>query len=423
MSSQSTGRGKAVAPLGLPGLSPVELADLMLLELVAREHGTVSLEPRGEHHALVIDSGATRTVLARIEATVAEAAIARLAIVAGVPVLPGQSARFKVTRSSHRGVPAAPTSEVLLSLRAAGGGLGVEIHALAAAPRESVRVLGLTDEHSPDGARYRIVEELGRGGMGIIYRAVHLSLEKEVALKVLSPAMARSPVMVAQFMVEARAACRARHPNIVDVTDFGQLPDGRNFLVMELVSWPTLDRRLAEGPLALKEALAVALGIATGLQAAHAQGVVHRDLKPGNVFVSPDNEVKLGDFGLALTARGEGAALTERMIGTPAYMAPEQGLGQGVDHRVDLYSLGCILFEMLTGAPPYGGTQLVQVLLQHERDPLPPLPESLPPGLATLVLQLLCKQPEGRPAAADVVVSTLRKVLHDSRSGWQRWMT
>ncbi len=412
----------APSPASLDALHPVELADLMLLELSAREHGTLSLEPRGGHHVLVLDIGTNRTVLARAPTPIAEAAIARLAVVAGVPVAAGQSARFRVMRQSHRGIAGAPSTELLLSVRAAAGGLCMELHALASAPR-TVAVLGLLDGPTPSDARYRIVEELGRGGMGIVYRAQHLSLQKDVALKVLAPALARSPVMVAQFMVEARAACRARHPNIVDVTDFGQLPDGRNFLVMELVTWPTLDQRLAEGPLPQGEALAIALGIACGLQAAHAQGVVHRDLKPANVFVSADNEVKLGDFGLALTASGEGAALTDQMMGTPAYMAPEQGHPSGAEHRSDLYSLGCILFEMLTGAPPFPGTQLVQVLLRHERDPVPPLPTGLPESLAKLVQELLAKTPEARPATADAVAATLRQIIEHTRSGWQRWMT
>jgi eukaryotic-like serine/threonine-protein kinase len=402
-------------PAALTALHPVELADLMLLELIAREHGTLSLEPRGGHHALVLDAAGTRTTLARAPTAVAEAAIARLAIVGGVFVAPGQAVRFRVMRQSHRGIPGAGSSEVLLSVRAAAGGLCAELHALAAAPR-SMSVLGLGGDQLETDARYRIIEEVGRGGMGIVYRAQHLSLQKEVALKVLAPALANSPMMVAQFMVEARAACRARHPNIVDVTDFGQLTDGRHFLVMELVPWPTLDTRLAQGPLAVNEAVA---GIASGLHAAHAQGVVHRDLKPSNVFVNADNEVKLGDFGLALTVSGEGAVLSEQMMGTPAYMAPEQAHVRPADHRSDLYALGCMLFEMLSGAPPFPGAELVHVLLHHERDPVPALPEHVPTELAALVHHLLAKSPEGRPASADVVVTTLRR-LGDSRSGWQR---
>ncbi len=407
-------------PATLSALHPVELADLMLLELIAREHGTLSLEPRGGHHALVLDVAGARTTLARAPTPVAEAAIARLAIIAGLPVAPGQAVRFRVMRSSHRGIPGAGSTEVLLSVRAAAGGLCAELHALATAPH-GMPVVGLGDPHADD-ARYRIIEELGRGGMGVVYRAQHLSLQKDVALKVLAPALARSPMMVAQFMVEARAACRARHPNIVDVTDFGQLPDGRHFLVMELVTWPTLDERLKAGPLAVHEAVAIAGGIAAGLQAAHAQGVVHRDLKPANVFVNADNEVKLGDFGLALTTAGDGAALTDQMMGTPAYMAPEQGHAEAVDHRSDLYALGCILFEMLSGAPPYPGTDLVRVLLRHEREPIPSLPEQVPAELAALVHQLLAKTPIGRPASADVVVAALRQ-FGDARTGWQRWVT
>ncbi len=396
----------------------------MLLELIAREHGTVSLQPCGGHHALVVEVGNSSTVLARVPAPLAEAAIARLAIVVGLPVAPGQSGRFHVARKSLQGTLGASSTEVLLSVRSAGGSLGVELHALASAPQnQRVPILGLTEVRDPDDARYRIIEELGRGGMGIVYRALHLSLQKEVALKVVSPSMAQSPLMVAQFVVEARTACRARHPNIVDVTDFGQLPDGRNFLVMELVDWPRLDQRLAEGPLLLNEALAISLGIASGLSAAHAQGVVHRDLKPANVFVSPNNEVKLGDFGLALTASDDNSALTEHMIGTPAYMAPEQGDARKVDQRSDLYAMGCILFEMLTGAPPYPGSDMVKVLLQHEKDPIPALPETVPEDVAALVRALLAKQPEARPGNADLVVTALRGAIDATRSGWQRWLS
>ncbi|MFZ5446791.1 MAG: serine/threonine-protein kinase [Myxococcota bacterium] len=407
------------APLTL--LQPQALADLALLELVARERGTVSLEPRGSHHVLVADMGDSRTVVARVESRVAEAAIARLAIVAGLPVRPGQSARLKVVRGSHRGIAGAGSFELLVAVRASAGGLGVDLHALATDfSHVGVAVLGLTDVSHAGEARYRIVEELGRGGMGIVYRAIHLGLQREVALKVLTPGMARSPAMAAQFVVEARAASRARHPNIVDVTDFGQLRDGRNFLVMELVRWPTLEQRLAGAPLEVKEALAIARGIAAGLQAAHAQGVVHRDLKPANVFVSPDNEVKLGDFGLALTST-EGVLPVDQLMGTPRYMAPEQAGARGLDHRVDLYALGCILYELLSGAPPFRGTELVEVLLRHEREPVPALPSSVPPGVVQLVLQLLAKSPDERPESADAVVAALGRLLAE-REGWQRWV-
>ncbi len=258
---------------------------------------------------------------------------------------------------------------------------------------------------------YTISGTLGEGGMGTVYRAQHEGLGRPVAIKVLRAAGARDPTAMARFAQEAKAATRARHPRIVETLDYGHLPDGRAYLVMELVEAETLWARLERGPLSPLDAVHIARGIAEALAAAHAVDVVHRDLKPGNVFVDAQLEVKLGDFGAAkLLDLDEGITRADMSIGTPLYMAPEQILNHAVDGRTDIYALGCVLYRMLTGGPPYAGPDSHAVLAQHLHATVPE-PTSmfgaLPRALIDVVQAAMAKDAIARPQTADNLITRL----------------
>jgi serine/threonine-protein kinase len=204
---------------------------------------------------------------------------------------------------------------------------------------------------------YQITEELGRGGMAVVYRAYQPSLNRHVAIKVLPPQLSFDPQFVERFQREARAAARLRHPNIVVIHDVGE-QDGNYYIVMEYLEGRTLNQLIEqEGPLSPQRAAHIIDQVAAALDYAHQQGVVHRDVKPANIFVGKDDRVTLTDFGIAKAATdAEQLTRTGMLMGTPEYMAPEQAEGSNVDHRTDLYSLGIVLYQMLVGRVPFRGT-------------------------------------------------------------------
>ncbi len=267
--------------------------------------------------------------------------------------------------------------------------------------------------------RYRIHELLGRGGMGAVYRAEHLALGNTVAVKVLRGSHSTHPDIVRRFQREAVAASQIRHPGIVEVTDFGRTADGRFYLAMELVEGETLARRLArQGPLGPPEAIAIVSALAEALGAAHARGIYHRDIKPENVMLAGDGTVKLADFGIARLAEGPRDARETAaglIFGTPHYMSPEQAAGQRQDGRSDVHALGVLLFELLTGTPPYVGASATHVLAAVLLTPVPRLPAQGPqgaisPALADLVARMMSKDPANRPATMTEVVAALEAV-------------
>ena len=255
--------------------------------------------------------------------------------------------------------------------------------------------------------RYRLERSLGNGGMGEVFVATDLMLERRVALKQLSPALVVDDPARRRFQREAKALARISHPNVVGVFDTGE-DAGRPFLVMELVEGATLrDELRRTGRIEPTRAASIGAGVAGGLAAAHAQGVIHRDVKPSNIFLTPSDVPKVGDFGIARVERGdETLTLTGQAFGSPPYVAPEQATGGRVDARADLYSLGCVLFHMLAGRQPFAGDDAVSITYQHVHT-VPPrvdvLDPRIPADMATLVAALLEKDPADRPQTAEEV--------------------
>ena len=263
--------------------------------------------------------------------------------------------------------------------------------------------------------RYRIDRQIGEGGMGAVYLAEHVHMRKVVAVKVLHREMTFLPEVVARFEREAVAAARIEHPHVAAATDFGRLDDGAFYLVLEYVEGQSLRQLLDDGgPLPPDAALHVAVQIADALSAAHAAGIVHRDLKPDNVMlIVRDNDpyfVKVLDFGIAKIELSETQNQLTQMgsvFGTPEYMAPEQASGTPVDARADLYTLGVIIYEMLSGRTPFSDDDLVVVLTRQMTSEPPALPQGIEPRVAALVMQLLAKSPDERPQTAQDVIARI----------------
>ncbi len=266
--------------------------------------------------------------------------------------------------------------------------------------------------------RYRILEHLATGGMASIYRAQHLHNAGVVAIKILHAELATNAEVSARFRREALAARCIRHPHVVSIWDVGRLADGCCFMVLEYIPGKDLWSALhAEKPFEQARAARIASQVADAVGSAHAAGVIHRDLKPDNIMLllrdgDPDY-VKVVDFGIA-KVKARGAPLLTAIgsvFGTPEYMAPEQARGATVDHRSDLYALGTVLYEMLTGAAPFAHEDFGEVLMGQISRPPRPLPARIDAELAALVMTLLAKDPERRPQTALEVRDRLRAIV------------
>ncbi|HKR23603.1 MAG TPA: serine/threonine-protein kinase [Pyrinomonadaceae bacterium] len=269
--------------------------------------------------------------------------------------------------------------------------------------------------------RFRIEREIGTGGMGAVYLATHLGLERPVAVKIIRREFAGDADVTERFLREARTMAKLRHPHAAMIFDAGNLPDGRHFIVMEFVEGDTLSQVLArEGRFTAHRAVEVATQICDVLEEAHRLGIVHRDLKPSNILIGRRGVCVL-DFGVAkvLASSSESTATcastgSGQLIGTPRYMSPEQCLGQRVGARSDLYSLGVLLYEMLAGRPPFVDPLQSALLVKQATAPAPPLPrlrQDIPRPLALAVHTLLAKRPEDRPRTASAAKSLLERSL------------
>jgi len=274
---------------------------------------------------------------------------------------------------------------------------------------------GETIENGTMVGEYAIDGVLGQGGMGKVYSATHPIIAKRAAVKVLHPTLSRNRESVERFVQEARSVNQIGHPNIVDIFAFGTLIDGRSYFVMEYLRGQSLRDRLHTGPpLRLAEAIAMLDTVAQALEAAHEAGIVHRDLKPDNIFLvelkGTAPQVKLLDFGIAKLL-GNDAALTERtrtgnLMGTPAYMSPEQARGYAVDHRTDIYAFGCLAFELVTGRLPYPSDNAADMIAQHLYGEVPSARAHVSPELDALLVAMMAKDAAARPSLA-----TAREVL------------
>ena len=251
--------------------------------------------------------------------------------------------------------------------------------------------------------RYRVEDVLGHGGMASVYLARDSELERPVAVKVLAEHLADQPDFRNRFLREARLAAQISHPNVVQVFDVGE-EDGTPFIVMECVEGSTLADELEErGRLEPEEVVDLALQICGGLEHAHATGLVHRDIKPQNLLLRPDGTVKIADFGIARAAETTRLTQIGSVLGTAAYLAPEQALGEEVTASADIYSLGCVLYELLTGRTPYVFKTLPELVVKHREETIEPLREArpeLPERLEAAIMHALARNPDYRPESA-----------------------
>jgi tRNA A-37 threonylcarbamoyl transferase component Bud32 len=267
------------------------------------------------------------------------------------------------------------------------------------------------------GDRYRIVRKIGQGGSGVVFEAEHVYIHKRVALKLLRSELPSRAEAIQRLHREARATSAIGHPNIVEIEDFGTTEDGLVFLAMEWLEGDPLDRVIARGPMPVERALAIAQQVCAGLAAAHDAGVVHRDLKPENIFIArtpAGEQAKILDFGVAkLTTEDARLTATGMVVGTPYCMAPEQAAGRDVDGRSDLYALGVILYEMVTGTLPFTADTALAVIRAHlEQPPEPPRKRApalgIPAEIEALILRCMAKKPASRYASAGALADALR---------------
>jgi serine/threonine protein kinase len=408
---------------------PIRTAEITLAASIRSQCDAVFFEPSAENPALYAitferDHAPVKTLT--IEGMIGAATIARLAYLGGLDLAsPHATSSIMRVRSGDQ------EADVVITLRP-GDGLRADLMIVPreAAHQQAAHVMTSCDVGDIIG-NYQILEQLGEGGMGTVFSVRHIVLERAYALKVLlSRVFERDPPAAQQFVREARAAARIRHPNIVDVFDFGYLGDGRPYFVMELLEGRSIADHIAKGALHPQLAVAVARQLADALAAAHDHGVVHGDVTPSNALVMAGDppKVKLVDFGLSAIV-GEANYREDDpscVFGTPAYISPEQLRALQATDRSDQYSLGCVIFEMLAGHTPFVNRSVRDLCLMHLGSPVPTVTSPhgpLPSQLVDIVTTCLQKSPLARFPSMRALVAALEEVqLVTERPGWQKWL-
>ncbi len=260
--------------------------------------------------------------------------------------------------------------------------------------------------------KYRIIEPIGKGGMGVVYKAEDITLERTVALKFLPAELTEDPEARERFVREAKAAAALSHPHICTIHEIGE-EENQYFIAMECIEGQSLKQKILKGPLDQAEALDIAIQVAEGLQEAHRKEIIHRDIKPGNIMVTDKGTAKVMDFGLAKVFGASLITKEAKTMGTVAYMSPEQAQGQSADHRTDIWSLGVVLYEMLTGELPFKGEydqSIIHSILNREPEALTKLRPNLPRDLEKVVLTALAKNPTGRYQSMEEFLEDLKAI-------------
>jgi serine/threonine protein kinase len=417
-------------------IDPRRVADVALAAAVRAHADAMYIEPDpttdGDDDAYLItfERGSSVIATTKLEAGLGAAVVARLAFIADLDLAAAHASSGVVQlRSGSR------EAEVVITVRP-GSDLRADV---MLATRQRARGVAQSPAVGPSSGdvigQYRVLEFLGEGGMGTVFQVEHVALGRTYALKVLrSRVVERDPTAAQQFLREARTAARVRHLNIVDVFDFGHLPDGRPYFVMELLEGESLADRVSRGALPPHEVVAIARQLGNALAAAHDRGVIHADVTPSNALVvgpataAGDIHVKLVDFGLAKLA-GEGLRdeNPEFVLGTPAYISPEQLRGLAPTDRSDQYGLGAVLYEMLCGRPPYHDDDLRTLCMMHIQAPIPPVESPhgpLPPKLGDLITTCLQKTPQARFPGMRALLAALDEIERvTDRRGWRRWLS
>ena len=407
---------------------PTRVADVTLAAAVRMNADAVFIEPESGsdgQYLITLERQSAALVSVPIDGPLGEAVIARLAYLADIDLAASHATSAVLpVRSGTR------EADVVITVRP-GASLRADLMVMPKVRPRSGSIAVVEPRAGDTIGQYRVLEFLGEGGMGTVYQVEHVALGRTYALKVLrSRVVERDDTAAEGFLREARTAARVRHPNIVDVVDFGHMPDGRPYIVMELLEGESLADRVERGALPPAEVVTIARQIATALAVAHERGVIHADVTPSNILITSTEplHVKLVDFGLAQLA-GEGATdeVPEFVLGTPAYISPEQLRGLPATDRSDQYGLGAVLFELLTGKPPFQHKDLRTLCMMHVGAPVPPIESPhgpLPPKLADTINTCLQKTPQARFPGMRALLAALDEIERiTDRRGWRRWLS